>query len=182
MPRLFVAVDLPETHKRRLSGLQTDIPSARWSRPQQMHLTLRFIGADVPAEQVEPIKTALRSIHAGGFDLELRGVGRFPLGSRKAPRGLWVGIQPQPALNDLHHQVESALAGIGIAPDDRPFSPHITLARLKAHKLSPQAEAFLAAQADFRAEPFTVTEFLLISSTLTPGGSKYTYEERYFLG
>jgi RNA 2',3'-cyclic 3'-phosphodiesterase len=182
MPRLFVAVDLPEEHKRLLSGLQTDIPTARWSRPQQMHLTLRFIGADVPAEQLEPIKTALRDIRAEGFDLELRGVGRFPPGTKKAPRVLWVGIKPQPALNHLQRRVESALAAIGIAPGDKPFSPHITLARLKARRSPPQAKAFLAEREDFRAEPFPVTEFLLISSLLAPGGSKYTYEERYFLG
>jgi 2'-5' RNA ligase len=83
MPRLFIAIDLPPTVKDALAALETPIPTARWVKPEAMHLTLRFIGADVPDEQVQPIQSALAEIDSAPFKLVLRGVGRFPQGKKR---------------------------------------------------------------------------------------------------
>jgi 2'-5' RNA ligase len=140
MPRLFVAIDLPDAIKQQLLDLQTHIPTARWTKLEQMHLTLRFIG-EVPDEQVAPIKSSLATVTASPFELTLRNVGHFPPGKRTLPRVLWVGIDKQPALNDLHQQIESALSQLGFKPDNKSFSPHITLAWLKLNRDHQDAEA-----------------------------------------
>jgi RNA 2',3'-cyclic 3'-phosphodiesterase len=181
MPRLFVAINLPDGVKDRLIGLRTDIPTARWVRPEQMHLTLRFIGDTILANKVEAIDEAMMSITAAAFDLALYGVGRFPPGHRKPPRVLWVGIAPQPDLNRLQHAVEQALESVGFEPDSRPFSAHITLARLKSYGLLPEVADFLHAHVDFAVDPFRVSEFRLYESELTPRGPRYVVRGRYIL-
>ena len=105
----------------------------------------------------------------------MRGVGRFPPGKRPA-RVLWAGIVEQPALLALQAAVETALGAVGFEPEDRPFSPHITLARLKGDAT---VERFLQQHGAFRAEPFTVSEFYLVSSLLTPQGPLYRYEAHF---
>jgi RNA 2',3'-cyclic 3'-phosphodiesterase len=173
MPRLFVAVELPPAVRADLAALRADIPGARWVKPEQMHLTLRFIGADVPDDRVEPIREALATVTGAAFSLTLRGVGRFPPGDRKPPRVLWAGMDKAPALFALQHSVESALAAVGFPPEDRPFSAHITLARVNARQPIPQADRFLRAHADFAAGPFPVDQFVLFQSALSPQGPRY---------
>lgn len=174
MPRLFVAVDIPADIKKRLVGLQTSIPTARWVKPEQLHITLRFIGDNVPAIRVKPIGAALAQVKAAPFDVTLGGVGRFPPGNRKAPRVLWVGISRQPALHDLYRQIETAVCALGFEPDERGFSPHITLARLKTFKPLQEADVFLDRHAAFDAGTFRVSRFVLYSSVLSPQGPTYT--------
>lgn len=178
MPRLFVAVDIPEDIKKRLIGLQAPIPTARWVKPEQLHLTLRFIG---DTDEQAAIQNALATVAASPLDLTLAGVGRFPPGDRKPPRVLWVGIQKQPALNDLHRQVESVLRPLGFPPDPKGFSPHLTLARLKAVKPVKEADTFLSRHAEFNAGTFAVSQFVLYSSVLSSQGSTYTAEAVYEL-
>ena len=182
MPRLFVAVELPPAVRADLGALRADIPGARWVKPEQMHLTLRFIGADVPDDRVKPIQDALATVTGAAFSLTVRGVGRFPPGDRKPPRVLWVGLDKAPALFALQRGVESALATAGFEPEDRPFSAHITLARVNARQPVPQADRWLRAHADFVAGPFAVDQFVLIQSTLTPQGSRYQTIGVYPLG
>lgn len=174
MPRLFVAVELPDDVKDQLHKLRVNIPTARWVKPEQMHLTLRFIGADVPQDEVQSIIDALAQVDVSSFDLTLRGVGRFPDNERRGARVLWVGIQQQPVLHDLHRQVESALRTVGIEPEARGFSPHLTLARLRAYKTPGEVPDWLRKRADFRVEPFRVDRFVLFSSVLSPQGPTYT--------
>jgi 2'-5' RNA ligase len=178
MPRLFVAIDLPDAIKQQLLDLQTHIPTARWTKLEQMHLTLRFIG-EVPDEEVEPIKSALAIVTASPFELTLRNVGHFPSGKRTLPRVLWVGIDKQPALNDLHQQIESALSQLGFKPDNKSFSPHITLARLKLNRPARQVDHFLSKHERIHAGTFTATEFRLYSSLLMPHGAVYTVERSF---
>jgi RNA 2',3'-cyclic 3'-phosphodiesterase len=183
MPRLFVALPIPDTITERIAALKTDIPSARWVKPAHMHLTLRFIGADVPDERVEPIKVALATVALPSpFPLTVAGVGRFPPSRKKAPRVLWVGIQPQPVLLTLHEQIERALATVGYKPSKQSFKPHVTLARLRTHKPAREAARFIEAQAAFTAGTFYVEKFILYNSTLTPQGSRYQHEAVYMSG
>lgn len=177
--RLFVAVELSEDVKQELVALKADIPGATWVKPAAMHLTLRFLGDDIDPVRLTPLITALAAVKAAPFTLALRGTGRFPPGSRRPARVLWVGIAEQPALAALHKAIEQAVAAVGFPPEDRDFSPHITLARLKSDGASPQVARFLEKHGAFRAAPFTAAEFHLFSSRLTPQGPHYRHEASF---
>lgn len=175
MPRLFVAIDLPGNVREELVGLRKDLPGGRWVAGDQLHLTLRFIG-DVEAQQQRDIDAALRHVREEPFSLTLRQVGHFG----RPGRVLWVGMDPSPRLLALQREVEAALVRAGVPPEERPFSPHITLARLKGtphHLLAPYEEEHRR----FAATPFPVAEFHLYSSTLTPSGALHRREGTYQL-
>jgi len=175
MYRLFVAIDLPEEVKRGMAGISGNLPGARWVPGNQLHLTLRFIG-EADEALFQAIETALAGVRGASFSLALKGVGHFPPG--KHPRVLWVGMEESGPLLELQHVVESALAAAGIAPEERRFSPHITLARLKetpAAAVAGVEERFGA----FRTEPFPVREFHLYSSTLAREGAIHKREASY---
>lgn len=175
MPRLFVAVDLPEAVKATLAGLPRDLPGARWVGAEELHLTLRFIG-EVDQRTFLAVKEALAAVRFSAFPLTLCRVGHFP--PRKIPRVLWVGMDQSEPLAGLQQQVELALVDAAIPPDDRPFSPHITLARFK-ETTSSAVGIFEKAHADFVCPSFEVTEFILYSSVLTPKGAIHTKEAIY---
>ena len=179
--RLFVAVDLPDEVKDQLVALKTDLPDAVWVKRPALHLTLRFLGDRIDPIRVTPIQLALASIRADAFPLALSGTGRFPSGTRRPARVLWVGLSDQPALLALHAAVERALIPADFAPEDRPFSPHVTLARLKGDQPAPQIDRFLDRQRGFHSDPFTVSSFQLISSVLTPQGPDYRHEGTFRL-
>jgi 2'-5' RNA ligase len=177
--RLFVAVDLPTSVKEELVALSCTIPTARWVRPEAMHLTLFFLGE---TESVEAVKTALAAVSAPPFTLTLRGVGHFPPGTRRLPRVLWAGITPDPTLLGLQEAIARALAGVGFPPEERPYHPHLTLARLKLDRPARAVDDFLTRHRDFTAGPVPVEQFTLYSSELRPGGPVYTAQARFPLG
>ena len=170
--RLFVAVDLPGGVKEGIRGLQDGLPGARWTPVDQLHLTLRFIGA-TGRSQFERIKEVLAAVRCPPFPLKVRGVGRFPPGG--FPRILWVGVAEAETLAPLHREVERALDGAGLEPDDRRFSPHITVARIKEpHRAA--VVAWLERHGGFVAPPFPVHEFHLYSSVLSAAGAVHRRE------
>ena len=177
MIRLFVAVDLPETVRTRLAGLCAGVPGAKWVAPENMHLTLRFIG-DVDDTLAIDISETLGRIHAPAFEFRLGEVGHF--GSRGKVRALWVGIEACAALEHLHDKIESALVRVGIKPESRKFTPHVTLARLKDARLS-RVRDFLGTQEPFSAGPVPVDSFALYSSYLARDGAIHRTEARYVL-
>lgn len=177
MIRLFVGLELPPSARIRLAAFRGGIPGARWVEPENFHITLRFIG-EVDESQATDIDDALMALRAPSFFVELEGAGIFGQG-RKA-RSLWVGVARNPALLHLRDKVESTLVRIGLAPDARKFSPHVTLARLKDAPAS-RLESFLADRALFRDGPFLVKSFVLFSSLLTQNGAHYTPERVYAL-
>ena len=128
MPRLFIAIDLPEDVKVELTAIGYGLPGARWVTDDQLHLTLRFIG-EVDGGMRNNISDALSFINYGSFTFTLQGAGHFP--PRGKPKVLWIGIAKSQPLLQLRGKVESALRAIGLSPEGRKFSPHITLARLK---------------------------------------------------
>jgi RNA 2',3'-cyclic 3'-phosphodiesterase len=174
--RLFVAVDFPDTIKTQLSALKTDIPTARWVSHEQMHLTLFFIG---DTKQIQEIRDALTAVKTPSFDVVMRGVGRFPPSDRKPPRVLWVGLENQPLLAQLHQTVATALTNIGFEADTRGFSPHVTLARLKVERPLSQVAQFLEVNKDFYTPPIAINVFTLYSSQLSQQGARYTREAVY---
>jgi 2'-5' RNA ligase len=176
MLRLFVGIEFPPELKLRLSLLQSGVAGARWIDPGNFHLTLRFIG-EVSEAVAADVDEALLRLKARRFSLQLAGVGIF--GSDKL-RTLWVGIERDPALATLQGKIELALIRAGLPPEPRKFSPHVTLARLRAPK-SGDIQQFLAANAQFRAEPLPVERFSLIASYPTKAGSVYEDQADYEL-
>jgi 2'-5' RNA ligase len=171
MLRLFVGIGLPPGLKLRLSTLCVGVPEARWVDPGNFHVTLRFIG-EVDEGLASDIDAALLRLLSPRFSLALSGVGQF------GTRMLWAGVEKSDRLLQLQGKVESALQRIGIAPDTRRFTPHVSLARLRP-PLGPKVPAFVAANALFRAEPFDVTAFSLVASYLTKSGAIYEDQAEY---
>lgn len=168
--RLFIAIELPEEVKRILGRLRTDIPGARWVPMEQLHLTLSFLG-EVDEITAKLLTEELASIDAPGFDLRFSGTGCFP--NRRQPRVLWVGLEPEPLLSNLASLVRKAVLSCDIYQDERPFSAHITLARLKL-PASREAGAFLDQPQNNELPTVAVREFILFQSLLTPQGAIHT--------
>lgn len=175
MIRLFIAIDLPQTVKAHLQTLCTGIFGARWMTPEQMHLTLRFIG-EVDKGTFAAIDQRLPLIQQESFKLRVRGVGHFP--PRGEPNILWAGVEDNPGLSSLKNKIDALLKRMGLESDPRKFHAHITLARLKSVSAETIGE-YIAHNNLFAAEPFWVSEFTLFSSTLNPQGSRYAVENQY---
>lgn len=175
MPRLFIAVDLPDTIKKNLESMFFGIPGARWVALDQLHLTVRFIG-DVDGALFHDIKNALAEVNILSFNIQLKGVGHFP--PRGAPRVIWTGLEKSAPLQLLRKKIDGALLKIGVTPERRKFSPHITLARLKNTPVQKIAN-FLSGNGLFSQEPFQVDDFKLYSSTLTSKGAIHKVEMVY---
>lgn len=168
MPRLFVGLELPQDIRAQLLAMRRDIRGARWQNDNQLHLTLGFIG-NVDDTTGAAIRAALQYLDADAFELTLQGVGRF--GTTERPRNLWVGASPEAPLVAIHGQVQSMLKAAGLDPDERPYKPHVTLARMG--RQSGSTEAFLEEFADFRSRSFRVGAVSLFRSTLSHEGSHY---------
>ena len=175
MTRLFVAIDLPKEVRAALACFAPELPAAKWVGEEELHLTLRFIG-EVGPETFSAIKTALARVTFPPFPLTLCGVGHFPPG--KHPRVLWVGLDPCDGLMQLQQDVELALMEVDIPPDERRFSPHITLARLK-DTVPAAVTRFETKHCEFACPPFIVSEFILYSSILTRQGAIHNKEAIY---
>jgi len=175
--RLFVAIALPEDLRAHLSALQQGVPAARWVDPDNLHLTLRFIG-EADGGQARDLDTALIQVRAERFSVTLTGVDRF--GQGRKSRALWVGVAPALELDRLQRKVEQAVRAAGFAPGGRRFKPHVTLARFKGDP-GYRLDDHLAHHASFHAAPFEVREFVLYSSQLAPSGAIYTPEAAYTL-
>jgi 2'-5' RNA ligase len=180
--RAFVAVELSPEVTGVLQGLvqalrQEGLPSLRLVRPEGVHLTLKFLG-EVPALLTEKIAVALDQAVTGvsPFQTQLHGLGGFP--SLEAPRVLWVGLGDDLApLQSLFRAVEGALRPLGLPAEERPFTPHLTLARLRDG--TPPQERRRAGEALRRLAgqeqaPLRVEGVSLMRSVLRPEGAVYT--------
>lgn len=175
--RLFIALDPPEKTREELAALCQGLPDCRWTPPEQLHLTLCFIG-EAEGSTFLDIREALEEIAAAPFSIQLEGLGLFP--PRRAPRVLWAGVQDNAALMQLERKVVNAVRRCGVVLEKRKFSPHITLARLQEGAL-PRLERYLGAHSLFRAAPFVATHFTLYSSVLGRGGATHLVEAEYAL-
>ena len=174
MPRLFTALEIPRDAALSLSLLRGGLPGGRWIDVENYHLTLRFIG-DVEGHVADEIANALDRVRRRAFSLTLSGVGAF--GSKK-PHALWAGVMASPDLNALQAEIERICQRLGLPPDARKFMPHVTLARLR--NVNPaEVAAYLSARGNFRAVPFRVPRFVLMSSKDSVGGGPYVVEEAW---
>jgi 2'-5' RNA ligase len=175
--RLFVALRPPAATRVALLATMGGVPGARWQDDSQLHCTLRFIG-EVDRHQAEDIVAALGAVRHPALTLRLGGAGMFDRKGRIET--LWIGVRPRETIEPLHQRIDRALHQVGIAPDDRAFVPHITIARF------PRAEAPLPEVASRVAVPighrFEIGHFELFESQLGSDGAVYETVARYLLG
>jgi len=184
--RIFSAIDLPASVRaslmRQIKRLREAVPSARasWSREESIHLTLKFLGEIQTSRLGDLSNAAARAVaDFSPFQISIQDTGVFP--NHGAPRVLWIGIKDKSEkLAELHSHLEEACAKEAFAREERPFHPHLTIARLR----KPQgARALAAAHKEMRFEPVdvTVAELLVIRSEPSSEGSRYTVISRHRL-
>ena len=181
--RLFVAVRVPEPQlallKASSAPLRGAIADARWTPPENQHLTLKFLGS-TPEDLLEPIGAALDAVAAGVAPekITLSNLGAFP--GRRRARVLWAGVEdPSALLSRLAGGLDDALKPHGFEPEKRKFTPHLTLARLRMPV--DVSEALGAAPASARFSPFLVDSIDLFSSKLSPYGARYEVVNTFLL-
>ena len=174
--RVFVAIDIPDGVREAIRSLTSQLGKncrgARWAGVEGMHVTLKFIG-EVPPEKVVRIQAELAIIRSDQpVELSFRDVGFFP--NERHPRVFWAGITATPNLTELAAEVEQRMESLGIPREQRPFRPHLTLARFKSEE---GLERLREALRNFKSLEFGSTrtrEFHLYQSRLKPGGAEYT--------
>jgi 2'-5' RNA ligase len=174
MPRLFTGIEIPSGIALALDMLRGGLPGARWIDRENYHITLRFIG-DVDDVAAREAAHVLSRIERSDFDLHFEGLNSF--GGRK-PRAVVASVAPEPALLELQAEQERLVRRIGLEPESRKYTPHVTLARLRSSSSLDVAD-YLAARGLFRTAPFRVSEFVLFSSRASTGGGPYVVEATY---
>ena len=169
--RLFIAIELPAELKQALGKLRRALPGARWVAAAQLHLTLAFLG-EVEETSVGELTKELARMHLPSFTLTLTGIDSFPDPQHPRPRVLWVGLAPQPRLTKLVAAVQGALRAGGLLVEERPFSAHITLARLSI-PAAREVKAFLDQPLPLSLPLLAVHEFILFESRLTQQGVEH---------
>ena len=167
--RLFVGIPLPEDVRARLGELKGGLLGARWVEPENLHLSLRFIG-EVPGGDEADIDEALATIEAPGFPLALSELGFFD--RRRRVHAVWAGIGMSEPMVRLRAKVEQALVRLGHEPEHRKFKPHVTLARMKNGSAA-DVSRYLEDHNGFSTGPFDVGCFTLYRSHLGHGGAHY---------
>jgi 2'-5' RNA ligase len=177
MQRLFIAIDFSENVINKIEGILHGLPGAKWNTTEQIHLTLQFLG-DIEYNQKLDIIDALKAVKFNSFPIILSGIGVFP------PRGpakiLWVGTMDNPELRNLKKKIDYTISEIGIKPEKRKYSPHVTIARLR--KISPQKLIqYLTLYESFHCDETIIKDFHLYSSTLTPNRAYHEIEYSFAL-
>lgn len=176
MPRLFTALEIPHDVADELELLRGGVDGARWIDRDSYHLTLRYIG-DVEGPVAAELQMALGSVDGFAFDLALKGVDAF---GGKKPRSIWAGVQESDPLMALQADHEAVCRRLGLPPEARQFTPHITLARLRVGRgSSAGVQHFIARHALYESRPFEVGHFVLLSARPSRGGGPYIAEEVY---
>ena len=173
--RLFVALDLPAEVRDAIvnttASLRSESSGARWSKPEAMHVTLKFLGETDP-NLLREIKAALEQIvSADPVSFRLRGVGFFP--DEKRPRVMWCGVDASPNLAELAAKIEKSLQPLGFEAEARRYVPHVTLARLNSARA---IEKLVRAAGPLTSYDFGAareSQFYLFESVLKPSGSEY---------
>jgi 2'-5' RNA ligase len=174
MPRLFTGIEIPAAIGQSLGMMRGGLPGARWIDPENYHLTLRFIG-DIDDALARDVAGLLGRVRRGSFDLHFEGLSSF--GGRK-PRAVVAAAAPVAALMELQAEQERLLQRLGLEPEGRKYTPHVTLARLRESS-SRQVADYLAARGYYRSSSFQVSRFVLFSSRASVGGGPYVVEADY---
>src|SRR5580698_9471016 len=172
--RLFTGIALPPGVRDNLAQALKELrPLAplNWSPVENLHITSKFIG-QWPEERLAELESALENVNFGRvFDVTIAGFGYFP--NPHHPRTLFAGVQAGPALAELALAIDEVLRPLGIAKEERPYSPHLTLARIKHEDIRALRE-HIAKMTNFDFGAFQISEFHLYLSKTAPKGSIYT--------
>jgi 2'-5' RNA ligase len=174
MPRLFTGLEIPRDVADALATLRGGLPGARWVDPENYHVTLRFIG-DVDDAMGREIASLLGQVKRRSFALRFDGVSSF--GGRR-PRAVIAAIPPIAPLIELQAEHERIMRRVGLEPEGRKFSPHVTLARLRDSS-SRQVADYLATRGPLNFLSLPVERFVLFSSRASVGGGPYVVEAAY---
>lgn len=176
MPRLFTGLELPEAVVGQLALMRGGVVGARWLEPDDFHITLRFIG-DVDGAVARDIAETLDDTRRPKFPVRFEGLSWF--GGDK-PRAIVAKVKPEPALMDLQAEQERRLRRIGLEPETRKYTAHVTLAYLRGVGQASVAN-YLAARGALFADSFTAERFVLYSAREGSGGGPYVVEAAYLL-
>jgi RNA 2',3'-cyclic 3'-phosphodiesterase len=179
--RLFVALEIPPTVRDNFAEFMKQprllASQARWVRPENLHVTLKFVG-ETPSAKLGAIRAALAGVRSPqAVTIKFRSLGFFP--SEKRARVFWAGMEASPNLKTLAADIEAATGKLGIAPEQRPFSPHLTLARFEPRGLPEELRAPIQENAAREFGSLAAKEFHLIESKLKPSGAEYTTLESF---
>ncbi len=179
--RTFIAIEIPpeirRTILRQSDGLrQAAGRSVRWAALENLHLTLKFLG-DTSAASVDFLTQALQAetSQRPPFEIKVGTLGAFP--SLRRPRIIWIGMDAPAALSRLQGGIEAATAQLGYESDDKPFSPHLTIGRIRDPISPAELQTLRAALENTKIETlgtFTAQSVQLFKSELQPGGPIYT--------
>jgi RNA 2',3'-cyclic 3'-phosphodiesterase len=179
--RSFIAVELPAAIQQQLDGITLKLKgprtsAVRWVPARNIHLTVKFLG-DVSPVNMEMLMKMLKAQigQQRVFNVSIGGVGAFPTSHR--PRVIWVGVTAPPQLNTLIRLVEAETTKLGYAPEDRPFSPHLTLGRVSQNATPDQVHQVAEALAGIQVPELgicEVKEVVLFKSDLQSSGAEYT--------
>jgi 2'-5' RNA ligase len=174
MPRLFTGLEIPREIGESLAMLRGGLPGARWIDPENYHVTLRFIG-DIDDALAREIAFMLEQVRRRAFELRFEGLSSF--GGRR-PRAVIAALAPVAPLIELQAEQERILQRVGLEPEGRKFSPHVTLARLRDSS-SREVADYLTARGPLNGLRFAVSRFVLFSSRASVGGGPYVVEAAY---
>ena len=176
--RTFIALELPPAVKTLLQEVQQELKRlkirARWVRPENIHLTLKFLG-DINLDDVDRISDALSGAAAGisSLTLSVRGIGVFP--GIKRPRVIWVGLGGDvQELRDLQSGLEAGLDAIGFPKENRAFKAHLTIGRIKQAVKPDVIRQMMRQYSSLSTEEFSCRQVILFKSDLKPSGAVYT--------
>ena len=179
MPRLFVALPVPEEIADDLVTLQSGVPDARWQPPENFHVTLCFAG-EVQGGAMRDFEEELSDISGPPFLIAIAGVEQFSSG--KQPRALVARVEKSDRLDWLQQKVSTVARNCGIEVERRKFRPHVTLARFgNGAETGHHLAQFMASHSTFKAGPWIADHFALYSSRSGRSGSIYTEEAAYGL-
>jgi 2'-5' RNA ligase len=180
--RLFIAIPVPEPISKKLEEWTLDhkekLSFRKWTHPRDYHITLQFLG-DTTAAQRDALQAALREVKAKSLSLALNGAGTF--GLAKSPRVLWAAVAGDlEGLNNLHAEVIKATRTAGFEPEDRPYSPHITLARGFAGGMDMSKESTASAPSsfDWKADRFVLMRTHMHASPMYEVIGEFPLSER----
>jgi len=172
--RAFIAIDIDEDVKKEIQRLQYKCDGIRWLRSDQIHLTLNFLG-ELSEETVQNLISKLKKIEIHNFIISLDSCGFFP--SPKRPSVFWIGVILNPFLMALKKNIDESVLSCSIELENRPFKPHITIARIS--KITEHDITKIAKRAKNFSAKFTVNTFSLYSSELKTDGAVYNLLERF---
>ncbi|EJF80201.1 2'-5' RNA ligase [Bartonella sp. DB5-6] len=177
MNRLFCALQIPQQTTEALISLQNGLPQAQWINPQNFHVTLSFFG-EIESSLTDEIVRAFDTIKLSPFMLQARGFEVF--GSENAPHSLVVRIEPCETLSLLHEKIQCIRSSLHLTPDEKQFTPHITLARLLDIKPD-DLPSYLSSRGSFLFPPFKVDHFVLLLSPSPSSDAPYIVKRSWAL-